>query len=161
MRWQDRITTDSAVLVEKPVIKGTRLAVELLANGWTEQKIIQNFPGVSQEDISACLHYAIDILKSERSIPCRRSHEATSKRKSPLLVVDAQRTTGHDALWARSDMCGETDHTNLRRAQEESRIIVTLDNAFGELAFHYGLPATCGVILFGFIWNLRYISGIV
>ncbi|MFN9297092.1 MAG: DUF433 domain-containing protein, partial [Acidobacteriota bacterium] len=39
MNWQDRITVDPNVLVGKPVIKGTRLAVEfivdLLAAGWT------------------------------------------------------------------------------------------------------------------------------
>ena len=38
MNWRDRITVDPKVLVGKPVIKGTRLAVEfiieLLANGW-------------------------------------------------------------------------------------------------------------------------------
>lgn len=62
MNWQDRIAIDAAVLVGKPVIKGTRLAVEfiveLLANGWTEQQIQENYPGVTPEDISACLHYA-------------------------------------------------------------------------------------------------------
>ena len=70
MNWQDRITVDPKVLVGKPVVKGTRLAVEfiveLLANGWSEQQIQDNYPGISHEDISACLHYATDILKSER-----------------------------------------------------------------------------------------------
>ena len=40
MNWQDRISVDPAVLVGKPVIKGTRISVEflmdLLANGWTQ-----------------------------------------------------------------------------------------------------------------------------
>lgn len=70
MNWQDRITVDPAVLVGKPVVKGTRLAVEfileLLANGWTDQQIRDNYPGLTREDISACLHYATDTLKSER-----------------------------------------------------------------------------------------------
>ena len=70
MSWEDRITVDPKVLVGKPVIKGTRLAVEfiveLLANGWTEQQILENYPGIAHEDISACLHYATDILKTER-----------------------------------------------------------------------------------------------
>ena len=70
MNWQDRITVDPKVLVGKPVVKGTRLAVEfiveLLANGWSEQQIQDNYPGITHEDISACLHYATDILKSER-----------------------------------------------------------------------------------------------
>ncbi len=70
MNWQDRITVDPKVLVGKPVVKGTRLAVEfiveLLANGWSEQQIQDNYPGITHEDISACRHYAADILKSER-----------------------------------------------------------------------------------------------
>ncbi len=70
MNWEDRITVDPKVLVGKPVIKGTRLAVEfiieLLANGWTRQQILDNYPGLTDEDISACLHYASNTLKSER-----------------------------------------------------------------------------------------------
>jgi len=68
--WEDRITADPKVLVGKPVIKGTRLAVEfiieLLANGWTEAQILDNYPGVTHEDIVACLRYANDLVKSER-----------------------------------------------------------------------------------------------
>jgi len=48
MNWQERITIDPGVLAGKPVIKGTRLAVEfiidLLANGWPESEILQNYP---------------------------------------------------------------------------------------------------------------------
>ena len=70
MNWEERITVDPAVLVGKPVIRGTRLAVEfiveLLANGWTEQQIFDNYPGIKHDDIAACLHYATDMLKSER-----------------------------------------------------------------------------------------------
>lgn len=70
MPWQDRITVDPAILVGKPVIRGTRIAVafvvELLAEGWTEQQILDNYPGLTQNEIHACLHYASDILKSER-----------------------------------------------------------------------------------------------
>lgn len=70
MNWEDRIEVNPQVLVGKPVIRGSRLAVEfiveLLANDWTPRQIIDNYPGVTHEDISACLHYASDILKSER-----------------------------------------------------------------------------------------------
>lgn len=57
MHWQDRIGFDSGVLGGKPVVKGTRLAVEkiveLMAAGWTEQQIIENHPGISRDDIAA------------------------------------------------------------------------------------------------------------
>jgi uncharacterized protein (DUF433 family) len=68
-----RITLDPAVLAGKPVIKGTRLAVDfiigLLAEGWSEADILQNHPGITREDIAACLAYARDILSSEKVYP--------------------------------------------------------------------------------------------
>lgn len=71
--WQERIVVDPEILVGKPVIRGTRLAVEfivdLLAQGWTEQQVMENYPGVTHEDILACLHYASETLKSERVYP--------------------------------------------------------------------------------------------
>ena len=70
MDWKDRISIESAVLVGKPVIKGTRIAVEfvidLMAQGWSENDILENYPGVTHEDIIACLRYAEQVLKTER-----------------------------------------------------------------------------------------------
>jgi uncharacterized protein (DUF433 family) len=63
--WQTRITVDPNILVGKPVVKGTRLAVEfiiaLLAQGWSETEILRNYLGLTQEDIRACLAYASSI----------------------------------------------------------------------------------------------------
>jgi len=42
----------------------------------------------------------------------------------------------------------EADDVILHRAQAEDRLVVTFDKDFGELAFRWGLPASCGVILF-------------
>ncbi len=73
MNWEDRIAVDPSVLVGKPVIRGTRLAVEfiieLLAQGWSQASIIDNYPGIGSEDIQACLAYASERLKSERIYP--------------------------------------------------------------------------------------------
>ena len=73
MDWQERIVVDPEILVGKPVVKGTRLAVEflvgLLAQGWTEQEILENYPGLTHEDILACLAYAEERLRSERVFP--------------------------------------------------------------------------------------------
>ncbi len=73
MNRRERIVMDPNVLVGKPVIKGTRLAVEfiveLLARGWTEAQILDSYPGLTREDILACLEYASDILHSERVYP--------------------------------------------------------------------------------------------
>ena len=70
MNWQERIVVDPGILVGKPIVKGTRLAVEfvidLLAQGWTEAEILRNYPGLMQEDIQACLIYASSVLKAEK-----------------------------------------------------------------------------------------------
>lgn len=70
MDWQVRITLDSNILVGKPIIKGTRIAVEfmidLLAQGWTTDEILRNYPGITPEDIQACLSYASAALKAEK-----------------------------------------------------------------------------------------------
>jgi uncharacterized protein (DUF433 family) len=70
MNWQDRITVDPNILVGKPVIKGTRIAVELvidlLARGWTKEQVIQQYDHITTEDIQACLCYASETLKSEK-----------------------------------------------------------------------------------------------
>ncbi len=73
MDWHDRIVVDPKILVGKPVIKGTRIAVEflmeLLANGWTHEQILKSYPHLTEGDIQAALHYATEMLKSERVYP--------------------------------------------------------------------------------------------
>ena len=70
MDWKEHITIAPAVLAGKPVIRGTRLAVDfiigLLARGWTETDILRNYPGVTHDDIVACLQYASEILGAEK-----------------------------------------------------------------------------------------------
>lgn len=62
--WKERIAVDPKVLAGKPIIKGTRIAVEfildLLANGWTTEKILENYPQLKREDITAALKYAAE-----------------------------------------------------------------------------------------------------
>lgn len=73
MEWQSRIVIDPEILVGKPIIKGTRLAVELiidlLGQGWTEADVLRNYPGVTREDIQACLAYASTVLRAEKVYP--------------------------------------------------------------------------------------------
>jgi uncharacterized protein (DUF433 family) len=73
MGWEDRITIEPAILVGKPVVKGTRLAVEfiidLLAQGWSEEQILDNYPGLTSEDVHACLSYASAALRDEKVYP--------------------------------------------------------------------------------------------
>lgn len=73
MKWENRIIIDPEVLAGKPIIKGTRIAVEfileLLAEGWTQKKILENYPQVKKEDITAVLQYATEVLKKEKIYP--------------------------------------------------------------------------------------------
>ena len=75
MDWQDRISVDPKVLVGKPVVKGTRIAVELvidlLAQGWTQEQILDSYPNLTGEDIRACLAYASQVLHAERVYPLK------------------------------------------------------------------------------------------
>jgi len=68
-----RITLDPSVLAGKPVIRGTRISVEfvigLMAEGWNEADIIKNYPGITRDDLMACLAYARDTLSSEKVFP--------------------------------------------------------------------------------------------
>jgi uncharacterized protein (DUF433 family) len=67
MNWQDFIVQDEEILVGKPTIKGTRLSVEflvgLLAQGWSEQQILDNYPRLSKDHLKALFHYIQDCLK--------------------------------------------------------------------------------------------------
>ena len=70
MNWRERIVADPDVLVGKPVIKGTRISVELvldlLAGGYSPEQVRQQYGHVTLEDIHACLAYAREVIHSER-----------------------------------------------------------------------------------------------
>ena len=73
MTWQERIVVDPQILVGKPVIRGTRLTVELivdlLAQGWSEEEILKNYAGLTHEDLQASLKYASAVMQSEKVYP--------------------------------------------------------------------------------------------
>jgi uncharacterized protein (DUF433 family) len=57
MHWQDYIHSDPNVLAGKPIIKGTRLSLEFLldrlADGWSEEMLLENYPRLSKEALQA------------------------------------------------------------------------------------------------------------
>ena len=73
MTYNDRIVIDHAILGGNPIIKGTRLSVdfilELLGNDWLHMEIIENYPGLENEDVLAALNYASHLLKTEHIYP--------------------------------------------------------------------------------------------
>jgi uncharacterized protein (DUF433 family) len=75
MDWKDRIVLDPKILVGKPVVKGTRISVELvidlLSSGWTYEQIVGSYPNITVDDIRACLAYAGELMHSEMVLPLK------------------------------------------------------------------------------------------
>ena len=68
----DRIEINPEVMLGQPVIRGTRIKVELilrkLAEGATEADLVDAYPNLSQEDIRAAIRYAADVVAHEELI---------------------------------------------------------------------------------------------
>ena len=68
----ERIVVDQEIIAGKPVIKGTRISVEfileLLANGWSYEEILRNYPQLEREDILAAIKYSVEILRDEKNL---------------------------------------------------------------------------------------------
>ena len=71
--WKELIVIDPEILAGKPVIRGTRIAVEcavdLLARGWSTQQILNEYDHLHEDQIHACPAYASEVLKSEKVYP--------------------------------------------------------------------------------------------
>jgi uncharacterized protein (DUF433 family) len=67
--WRERIVSDPEILRGKPVVRGTRLSVELilgwLAQGWTHEMLLESYPQLSRDDILAALSYTTALLREE------------------------------------------------------------------------------------------------
>ena len=76
IQYQNRIAVDPNVMVGKPVIKGTRITVELilrqLGQGITAEEILENYPHLTKQDIYAAIDYAAGLVEEERTYPLAR-----------------------------------------------------------------------------------------
>jgi len=76
-RLLDRIEINPKVMVGKPVVKGTRIPVELilrmLSQGISEEEILEEYPHMTKEDILAALAYAAEALGVEEVFPLAES----------------------------------------------------------------------------------------
>ena len=81
------IEINSEICGGKPIIKGTRITVEsileLLANGWSYEEILENYPQLKKEDILEAIKYAVNVLKEERIYVPPKKYEVHSWRKYP------------------------------------------------------------------------------
>lgn len=69
-RYQDRIVTDPDIMLGKPVVKGTRIPVELvleyLARNPNFDDLFADYPQLTMEDVKACFAYAQELVEKTR-----------------------------------------------------------------------------------------------
>lgn len=69
MNWHEHITSDANILIGKPIIKGTRISVELilelLESGWSEAQILESYPALTTENMKAVFAYLREGLTTE------------------------------------------------------------------------------------------------
>lgn len=72
MDWKNYIVSDPDVLAGKPVIKGTRVSVELILNrlgdGWTREDLLEAYPRVSPDSLQAVFAFAAEVMKDEEYV---------------------------------------------------------------------------------------------
>lgn len=69
MGYRDRIAADPGIMLGKPIVKGTRITVELLltklGDGASTDDLLQAYPHLQREDIMAALAYSADVIGRE------------------------------------------------------------------------------------------------
>lgn len=77
INWKEHIVSDPSILAGKPAVKGTRLSVEfileLLAEGWDENKILTNYPQLKVEDLQAVFAFTSTCLKDEEYVALKHA----------------------------------------------------------------------------------------
>ncbi|MBI5857922.1 MAG: DUF433 domain-containing protein [Sphingobacteriales bacterium] len=72
MQWQLYIERNPEILGGKPVIKGTRISVELimrkLGGGYTPDDILKAYPHITREQVAAACEYAADVISNEEAV---------------------------------------------------------------------------------------------
>jgi uncharacterized protein (DUF433 family) len=72
-QYQDRIVVNPKIMVGKPVVKGTRIPVELvlkrLAQDLNVETLLEAYPRLTFEDVRACLEYAQSLVEGETIYP--------------------------------------------------------------------------------------------
>jgi uncharacterized protein (DUF433 family) len=68
----DRITCDPNILLGKPTIKGTRIAVELimdrLSDGWSVEQIVAAYANLQTQDVLAAIAFTTQMLREEEFV---------------------------------------------------------------------------------------------
>lgn len=82
MDWHNRIIATPDTLFGRPRIAGTRIGVDfvldLMASGWTETRILENYPHLKPADLQAVFAFVRDCMKDEDFIMKAKAAEAPS-----------------------------------------------------------------------------------
>ena len=82
MKHLDRIIVDQKIMAGKPVVRGTRIPVELvlkrLAQDLTLETLFESYPRLTKEDVKACLEYAQALVEGESIFPATVTVAPTS-----------------------------------------------------------------------------------
>lgn len=66
LNWRNHIYSDETILLGKPVIKGTRISVELIlelfSEGWTSEQVLESYPNIKEEDVKAVFSYLKECI---------------------------------------------------------------------------------------------------
>ena len=69
MDWRDYIHSDPDILLGKPVLKGSRLAVDfvlgLFAAGWSDKQVLDNYPTLTPEALQAVFAFAAECMREQ------------------------------------------------------------------------------------------------
>ncbi len=154
MNWQEYITQDPAVLLGKPVIRGTRISVELLLelleSGWTHEQIFEELSAPTQGGSAGSIWLspgmrAAGILLSAAQ---ERVSMFLANENFPAPSISLLRKNGLTVFSIREASPGISDEEVVAIAQETGRIILTFDKDYGEIIFRHGLSAPPAVIFF-------------
>ena len=87
MNWKEHIVANPDVLVGKPIIKGTRISVELLldrfAAGWSYDDILEAYPQLTREQVQAAIAFAAELFKEERFIAIGKAASGLTAMPAP------------------------------------------------------------------------------
>lgn len=85
MNWKPRIEVNPNVLSGRPVIRGTRISVELLldrlAEGWSMDDVLASYPHLTREDVLTAIAFAAELFKEETFVAvskvtsCQSDHQ--------------------------------------------------------------------------------------
>ena len=81
--YQDRIVIDPKIMVGKPVVKGTRIPVEIVLERLAEDldltTLFEDYPRLTEEDVKACLAYAEAVIEGEDVFATPQEHTTPNR----------------------------------------------------------------------------------